>query len=108
MFPGVREFEVRAGDAPTFKNSALQIQYSERKDIYLGKSVNTTRISREQYEYVVGLKTAIQAWEWDADTETATPILIDNESFLTFKTNSKFFELSAKYIVAAESIIQTQ
>lgn len=107
-FPGIREFEIRVGDALTFKNSNLQIQYSERKNIYSGKRVTSGNITRNVYDYLTSLKVAIQAWEYNPSTEVLTPILVDNESFPTYTSKQKFYEFAVNYIIAAESIIQTQ
>lgn len=105
-FSGVRRFEMRLGDANTFKNISLERFYSQRKDVYHGKTVNTRQISREQAEYLDSLKYSIQAWEWDGTT--ATPILLDNDSYLKFASNTRIFEVSVKYILAQEVIVQTQ
>lgn len=105
-FAGVRTFEMTLGDAPTFKNRDIEIFYSERKNVFNGKTVSTKQISKEQADFLDSLKYAIQAWEWDG--ETATPILLSNDSFIKYKTNTKIFETSIKYLLAQQVIIQTQ
>lgn len=102
VFSGVREFEGRVGDANTFKNINNVLQYSQRKDIYLGKRVTSGDITQEQYFFLNTAKTAIQAWE------ITDPILIDNDSFKLFKSTDKFFDASLQYILATEQNTQTQ
>lgn len=113
VFPGVREFEVRVGDAITFKNTSLQKRYSERKDIYTGKTVNTKRITQAQYDFLTELKYAIQAWEIvrgelanGDETVDYIPILIDNDSFSTYTSRTKIFEFGLTYILAEETQMQ--
>lgn len=105
VFSGVREFEFRVGDANTFKNTNNQIQYSQRKNIYLGSRVTSGDITQDQYLYISFAKLSIQAWSYDGGI---SPILIDNDSFKFFKTTDKFFDCSIQYIDATEQITQTQ
>lgn len=105
-FTGVREFDVRVGDALTFKNSDFQLQYSQRKDIYSGKRISVSELTREQADFLDEIKYSIQAWEWDG--ETATPILVDNDSFFKYKSTQKFFEVGLQYVFSEELIMQTQ
>lgn len=107
-FPGVREFDIRNGDALSFKNDLLETAYSERKDVYQGKSASSGDITKAQYDFITELRSAIQAWEYDQDTEIATPIKIDNDSFIMYPSNAKFYEMSFRYIMSAEARIQTQ
>lgn len=105
-FPGVRDFDMRVGDAITFKNQNNQAQYAERKNIYTGKRLTTGDITQEQSDFLDELKYAIQVWEWDG--ETATPILLNNESFNKYGSRQKFFDVSISYIVSEAIQIQTQ
>lgn len=105
-FAGVRTFEMTLGDGNTFKNRDLEIFYSERKDVFNGKTVNTRQITKAQSDFLDELKYAVQAWEWDG--ETATPILLSNDSFIKYKSNTKIYEVSIKYLLAQQVIIQTQ
>lgn len=105
VFSGVREFEIRVGDANKFKNTSNQIQYSQRNDIYLGKRITSGNITREQYEYIAYSKISIQAWEYEWGNDS---ILIDNDSFKLFKSTDKFFDMSLQYILATEQFTQTQ
>lgn len=105
VFSGVREFEIRVGDANTFKNTNNQIQYSQRKDIYLGKRVTSGDITQEQYVFLYGAKVSIQAWEYESKNDA---ILIDNDSFKLFKSTDKFFDMSVQYINSQEQFTQTQ
>lgn len=105
-FPGVRSFDIRIGDANQFKNQYLQAQYSERKNIYTGKIISTGDISKEVADYLDELKYSIQAWEWDG--ETATPIIVNNDSFQKYKSTTKFYDVSLQYAIAEEIQVQTQ
>ena len=104
-FHGVREFEIRVGDALTFKNINNTIQYSQRKDIYNGSRVTSSSITKEEVLFIKEVKYAIQAWDYDGEN---IAILIDNDSFRLFKTTDKFFDISVQYIYADELQIQTQ
>lgn len=105
-FPGVREYNIEVGDANTFKNSSYQTQYSQRKDIFTGKSVSTGNISREQVDFLDELRYSIQAWEL-VDGEWVS-ILLDNGSFFKYKTRDKLFDLTFRYVISEEIIMQTQ
>ena len=105
-FNGVKEYEVEVGEANTFKNTSRQLQYSQRKDIYNGKMVSTKSISRAQVDFLDELKYSIQAWEWDGTTATA--ITLNNDSFFKYKSRDKLFDLSIRYVIAEEVIVQTQ
>jgi len=104
-FPGVREFEVRVGDANTFKNTSRDLFYSERKNIYIGKRVSTGSITQAQMEYMAELRYSIQAWEWNNAWE---PIVVNNDSFPLSKSKQKFFDEFVSYVVAREVRVQTQ
>ncbi len=105
VFSGVREFEIRVGDALTFKNADNEIQYSQRKNIYSGARVTSGNITQEQFYFISQSKICIQAWEYDGSN---SPILIDNDSFKLFKNTDKFFDASIQYINAREQNTQTQ
>lgn len=105
-FPGVREYDVKVGDANEFKNNNFQKQYSQRKDIYTGKSVSTGNISRSQVDFLDELRYSIQAWELIDDVWT--PILLNNDSFFKYKTRDKLFDLTFRYVISEEIIMQTQ
>lgn len=105
-FPGVREFDVKVGDANTYIDGNRRMNYSERKGIYYGRSVSTGNISRANVDFLDELRYSIQAWE-EEDGEV-TPILLDNDSFFKYKTRDKLFDLTFRYIVSEEVQIQTQ
>jgi len=105
VFPGVREFEIKTGDANTFKNSSKQIQYSERKDIYTGKRISIGNVTQDQLDFISECKYAIQVWEFDGTDYT--PILVNNDSFFKYKTTDKFFDVSIQYILSDEIQVQT-
>jgi len=111
-FSGVKTFDVEVGDANTFKNSDMQLQYSQRKDIYNGKLVTTGNITKAQADFLDEVKYAIQVWEWtDSDTPGtfyAIPITVNNDSFTKYKSRDKLFDVSLKYVISQEVIIQTQ
>jgi len=106
VFSGVKEYSVRVGDANTFKNSNRQLQYSERKNIYNAKVITTGSITKAQSDFLDELKYSIQAWEVDGTTET--PILINNDSFDKYKSNTKFYDISLAYVISEEVQVQTQ
>ena len=106
VFPGVREYDVRIGDANTFKNSDYQLQYSERKDIYTGKSISTGNISKAQADFLDELRYSIQVWEWDGTT--ATPIVVNNDSFFKYRSKDKLYDITIRYVVAEQIQVQTQ
>lgn len=115
VFSGVRELELRVGDALTFKNTSGQIQYSQRKDIYIGGRVTSGDITLNSNVYLVDLKNTIQAWSFSVTSALnvqgdifSDAILIDNDSFKVYKTTDKFFDVSVQYIYATERKIQTQ
>lgn len=107
-FPGVREYELRMDDGKMFKNYDLILQDSEIPNVYYGKNITSGDITKEQYDFVSELRYAIQAWEWNSETQTATPIRLDRGSFSAYKSNSKFYEIAARYVLAREIIVQTQ
>lgn len=104
-FSGVREYDVRVGDANTFKNNSFESQYSQRKNIYSGKAVSTRFITKAQVDFLDELRYSIQAWELIDDVWT--PILLDNDSFFKYTSKEKRFDLKFKYIFAKEIIMQT-
>ncbi len=106
VFSGVREFEIRVGDALTFKNINNQIQYSQRKDIYYGKRQTSGDVQPSVYIFIQKSKLSIQAWDYSE--QGFPPILIDNDSVKIFKSTDKFFDTSLQYIIAKEVLIQTQ
>lgn len=107
-FPGVREFNIKVGDANTFKNSSYQVQYSERKNVYTGKRVTTDLITQDQVDYLDDLRYSIQAWELNDDASIVTPILLDNESFRKYGSREKFFDVSIQYVISQQILVQTQ
>jgi len=108
VFPGVREFNVKVGDANTFKNSSYQVQYSERKNVFNAKRVSSDFITQEQVDYLDDLRYTIQAWELNEDASVVTPILLDNESFRKYGSREKFFDVSIQYSIAQQVMVQTQ
>jgi len=111
-FSGVRTFDVEVGDANTFKNSDMQLLYSQRTGIYNGKLLTTGNITRTQVDFLDEVKYSIQVWEWtDADTPGtyyAVPITVNNDSFGKYKSRDKLFDVSLKYILSTEIQVQTQ
>jgi hypothetical protein len=107
-FPGVREFNIKVGEANTFKDSSYQVQYSERKNVYTGKRVTSDSISQEQVDFLDDLRYSIQAWEINQDTKVRTAILLDNESFRKYESREKFFDVSIQYVIAQQILVQTQ
>lgn len=105
VFSGVREFEIRVGDALTFKNGNNQIQYSQRKGIHSGTRSTSGDVTQIQSIFIKGATLSIQAWQYSGENY---PILIDNDSFKLFKSTDKFFDVSVQYIGADEVQIQTQ
>lgn len=106
VFGGVREFDIKVGDAITFKNSNFQQQYAERKNVYMGIRLTSDFITKEQSDFLDELKYSIQAWQWDGTT--ANPILLVNDSFKKYGSRDKFFDVAIQYIVAKQIQIQTQ
>lgn len=106
-FPGFREFRAEVGDALTFKNSNGQMQYSERKNIHAGYRLTTKSITQEQLLFISEIKVSIQAWAVGIAGEI-TPILLVNESFPLYNSKQKFYDVSASFIDATETIYQTQ
>jgi len=104
-FPGVREFEIKLGDANTFKSVEKKLFYSERKNAYIVKRVSSGSISQADMEYLSELRYSIQCWEWN---DGWVPIVVNNDSFPLSKTRQKFFDVSVTYSVAEEIHIQTQ
>lgn len=105
-FSGVREYDVKVGDAGTFKNNDYQLQYSSRNNIYKGRSASTGNISKTEADYLDELRYAIQAWSV-IDGEVK-PILVDNDSFFKYKSKDKLFDIKVRYIIAEQVLIQTQ
>lgn len=105
-FPGVREFDMKVGDAITFKNNSRQLQYAERKDIYTGKRITTGSITQEQVDFLDEVKYAIQVWEYDGTDYI--PIVLSNDSFFKYKSTDKFFDISLQYVISEEIIMQSQ
>ena len=104
-FPGVREFEIKLGDANTFKSIEKVQFYSDRKNIFHVKRVSSGLISRDDVGYLSELRYSIQCWEW---LDGWQPIVVANDSFPLFKSRQKFFDVSITYNVAKELSIQTQ
>lgn len=107
-FPGVREFNIKVGEANTFKDSSYQVKYSERKNVYTGKRVTSDSITQEQVDFLDDLRYSIQAWEINQDTKVRTAILLDNESFRKYESREKFFDVSIQYVIAQQILVQTQ
>lgn len=106
VFNGLKTFDIRIGSAVTFKNSSLQKLYAQRQDVYTGKLISTGDISKDQADFLDELKYCIQAWEWDGTT--ATPIIVDNESYTKYKSSDKFYDVNLKYAICEEIQVQTQ
>jgi len=104
-FTGVKEWDIKVGDANTYKTQDLSLQYSQRKDIYTGKKITTGDITQEVVDFLDELRYSLQAWEWNG--ESAAPIVIVNDSFFKYTSRQKFFDVSIAYVVASEIQIQT-
>lgn len=105
-FSGVRELDIKVGEANTFKTLDRELQYSERKNIYIGKRATTGHISYDDVDYLAELRLAVQAWEWNYDKWDS--IVVANDSFSLKKARQKYFDESVSYVVSREIIVQTQ
>ncbi len=95
------------GDNKQFDNNGA-IKY-----IYRGKNfdyitVHKTGLTDMEVDLIESLRYSIQAWEYDVNTNTSTPILIDPASFPKYNTKNRFNEITLKYRIATYKEIQNQ
>lgn len=108
IFSGVKTFQIDGGTGKTFKQNLIK-KYCERKDVYEGKVLTTSAITKAHVDYIDSLKYSIQAWEWDESDNSFTEILLDTDSFVKYTSrDNAILDVAIKYIYAKEIKIQTQ
>lgn len=107
IFTGIKTYQVRGGDAKTFKSNGIT-KYYQRENVYEGKIVTTSNIQASHVDYLDSLRYCIQAWEWNTDDDTFREILIDVEDFDKYKTRQKLHDVAIRFIYTDSIVIQTQ
>lgn len=108
IFSGLKTFEVKGGNAKTFKRDGI-VKYYEREDVYDGRVVTTSAITKAHVDYLDSLRYSIQAWEWDESDDSFREILVDVENFVKYTSRDNgIYDVAIRFIYADSIKIQTQ
>lgn len=101
QFDYVRGFDVRVEGARTFKTNDV-VRYQSMGTVYEGERLAIDVLNRSQYDYLIGIKYAIQAFIG------SVPIKIDQASFPKYDQNTRIYEIAFTFIYGEEVHIQRQ
>ena len=108
VFDAKRTFQLEQGGADTYKTSSRELRYYKKKDVYDGLVVGTGLTTKENIDYILPARYAIQAYEY-IDEDNIIPVIIDSESFDIYKDDQGgLYEMSFRFRYSEEKIIQTQ
>lgn len=107
VFDQRKDFGLTSGDNKIIDNNSA-LKYIDRGKNFDNTTVYKTGISEDEVLMIESLRTSIQAWEYDINTNTENLIILDSSSFPKFNTKNKFNEVSFKYRLANYKTIQVQ
>lgn len=107
IFDQRKDFGVNTGENRSYDNGGV-IKYLSRGKNFDTKTVYKTGVSETEIDLIESLRTSIQAWEYNSDTDVSTPIFLDPGSFPKYNTKVKFNEISFSYRMATYKLIQAQ
>lgn len=107
IFDQRKDYGLTAGEVKSFDNNT-SIKYINRGKNFDNTTVYKSGISQDEILLIESLRTSIQVWEYDINTNSNKPIFVDSSSFNKFNTKNKFNEVSFKYRLATYKIIQSQ
>lgn len=99
--------EVEVGKATTFINNGI-VKYSDRGRVYNAVTLYATGITKTEIDYLDTLRYSIQAYEFDKDTLTFIPILVESNSFNKYNTKENMYEVNISFKYATQLDIQKQ
>lgn len=99
IFDQRRDYGFNIGDAKTFDNGT-NLNYIERGKGYETKTLYKSGVTNDEVELISSLRTSIAVWEYDANTDVCTPVIIESNSFNKYTTKQNYNEVSIKYRVA--------
>jgi hypothetical protein len=102
-----KDFNEIIGESKTFDNNG-SIKYINRGKNFDYITVYKTGISNTEVDLIESLRYSIQAWEFDVNTNTAIPIVLDSNSFSKYNTKNRMNEINLKYRIATYKLIQNQ
>lgn len=107
IFDQRKDYGLTAGEVKSFDNNT-SIKYINRGKNFDNTTVYKSGISQDEILLIESLRTSIQVWEYDINTNSNKQIFVDSSSFNKFNTKNKFNEVSFKYRLATYKIIQSQ
>lgn len=105
IFDQRRDYGFNTGDAKTFDNGT-DLNYITRGKGFENKTVYKSGVTNDEIELISSLRTSIAVWEYDANTDVCTPVIIDSNSFNKYTTKQNYNEVSIKYRVATYKTTQ--
>jgi len=108
-FEGVKSFRVELGSGEQYTNKSLERRWSERNSYYDGLIVSTKAIDKAQSDLIESLKTSVQAYLFNEDTQAFDiAIKVQQGSYEKYRSNSKIIDERLTFIIAKEKVIQRQ
>ena len=101
QFDKIRGYQLRQSGSITFKND-LTTKYQRIGDVFNAERLKIDVFTRDQYDYLIGLKYSIQAFI------NGQPILIDTESFPKYDQDTRIYEVGFTFIHAEQLNVQGQ
>lgn len=95
------------GDSKTFDNNGV-IKFINRGKNKEYITVYKTGLSDTEVDLIDSLRYAIQAWEYDINTNTSYEIDLDSNNFSKYSSKSKLNEIQIKYKYSRYKTIQNQ
>lgn len=95
------------GESKTFDNNG-SVKFTNRGKNFDYITVYKTAISNTEVDLIESLRYSIQAWEFDVNTNTAIPIVLDVNSFSKYNTKNRMNEINLKYRIATYKEVQNQ
>lgn len=107
IFDQRRNYDGVIGDVKQFDNGE-SIKYIDRGKNFDIITVYKSGISDEEVDLIESLRYSVQAWEFDINTNTSTPIVLDSNNYVKYTTKTNYNEVVLKYRIAKYKTIQTQ
>ena len=107
IFDQRKDYGLTAGDTKTFDNNTT-VKYINRGKNFDNTTLYKSGITQDEVLLIESLRTSIQVWEYDINTNVSTPVVVDSNSFPKFNTKNPFNEVSFKYRIANYKTIQNQ
>jgi hypothetical protein len=89
-------------------DNGTELKYINRGKNFDYTTVYKSGISDDEVDLIESLRYSIQAWEFDINTNTATPIILDSDNYSKYNTKSNYNDVILKYRKSKYKIIQSQ